>query len=1298
MSQLSIQKRMMGGFTFLETVMVVAIIGVLIAIATPNVLQQHKNLKQKERDDTARQIFLAAQNDLTRMKTAGLLSVSSPPSGTYLAGDEIYYFELIGGANSSDLPFEKVKQLMQILSGKCLVYFRNDTGSVIEVLYSQKSADFDGVNPCAPPSPDESLLGFYFAYSNADEPLAPPDEITPHFSAELINKEDLYVRLVCADLEDITLRHNPQHIVATLTLQQGDATQTVSLAGTASMGTVLKVDGSVKADSSAYFAEVDSSGTYYAYFLLDSLENGHHFNELYPHLTGGMDVSVSVTLQYDFPEKNEIEALQIVSAITDHSTEKNDQSGSTTLVPLSIERYPIGSCNTLFASSNNATALDHSNRVQIRQFRHFNNLRYLDTPGFISAHQITVQQIDDINFNDNNWSIDATMPTRLFNHQPRNPLLYSFRPFALNGNVIAVFDGGSDGDIHTKNLSKETIGGQYSIQNLVILGRGTQPIGLFSKAYNHATLQNVTLKHPNLVGRNAVGGLIGLVASNVTINNCVVESGKSTHIKSASQNGSAGGFIGMAQRAVSLKNCRFITGVTHWDEDSPDIEGVTNVGSFIGKFNYSRYRTTSTLTNCHSTAKLKSSSSDHGICKESRTGGIFGSSANADITLKNCTFSGHVIATMQSSAGGIAGKLFNTNLVMESCRVENTTISLRGSNGVNCGGLVGLVESNSTIPTCTNCHVTQVLLNGTSAVGGLFGMTNGPVTVMDSTCTAQQISATSAGAGGIIGMANSSVRLTDCTFSGQSVSTQSHSTGGLIGLTGTAGKTIITDCSSRYADLNSGDDSFAVNDAGKLVGGLVGTCRNDLTIFNSFSTCTVTAEENGAGGLVGTATGHIDIQNSYFAGTLVQSGTTDAGGILGVYELGIGGKIINCYCTSNLRHRVKPINKSKAGGLIGKVLSNTAGRIDLQYDTMYGTITDCQGTPDDSDDMISVGSLTGTGEDFVSYLPASYDTSYYSYNDDVYGPHHGAGFSPSCFYLKYRSENITDDYANRPTPEEIDAKTYAELMGMVDDSNRAVNEYPEGSGSKFPFPAVLTRNGNRVHYGVWPTAEHELELGAIDSLETLKSYLVDGSNTLLQENIPYHVVNDFSVEEDSNFGNLILPEGTVFNGNNYTISNLKQPLFSIVSYGSTVTNLTLTQSALNVSKDETAVGLFADINKGTIKGCNIEGTEDSVVTVKPHDRGHSQFVAGFVRVNHQQIENCSVSYLDISVGKNSLVSGFVLENNGTIRNSHVSNVSINGKRGLSAAGFVLTENGSIINSQSTDITVNRRAIPDDFYP
>lgn len=1325
MNRLSMPKRIIRGFTFLETIVVAAIIGVLIAIATPNVIQQHKDLKQKERDDTARELFLAAQNDLTRLKTAGLLSLSSPPSGTQLAADEIYYFELVGGTDSSDLPFEKAKQLMQTLSGKCLVYFRNDTGDVTEVLYSQKSTDFDGLNPQSPPSShDDTLLGLYLSSGYSNGNTEKPEQIIPQFSAELINKEDLYVKLVCSDLDGVATRHDPQHLVATITLEQGETSQTVSLAGTASMGTVLKVDDRVKADSSAYYADVDTSGTYHAYFLLDSMADGHHFHNLYPDLMGGMDVSVSVTLQYDFPEKEENNTLQIVSAITDRSTEETDENGTSKQVPLSIEHYEIGSCNTLFASSNNASALDYSNMVQICQFRHFNNLRYLNSQGVISAQQITVHQIDDIDFNHNNWSSDSTMPTRLFNYQPENPLFDSFRPFAINGNVIAVFDGGTDGDILATTLSNKTIGGQYAIQNLNISRSDTRPIGLFSKAYNHATLQNVTVKHPNLLGKNMVGGLVGLVASNVTINNCVVESGRYTHIKSINQYGCTGGFIGMVQSPVTMKNCRFITGITHWEEDSPDIEGITNVGSFIGKFNYStNRRATSTLTNCHSTAKLRSNMSDRRICKESRTGGIFGSSANADIALTNCTFSGHVIATMHSSAGGIAGKLFHTNLVMESCRVENTTISMRGSDGANCGGLVGLVQSNSTIPTCTNCHVTQVSLNGTSAVGGLFGMANGSVAITDCTCSAKQISATSAGAGGMIGMSAGSTSLTNCTFSGQSVSTQTHSTGGLIGLTGTAGKTKITDCSTRYADLSSSDHSFFVNGAGKQVGGLVGTCRNALTISNSFSTCAVTAEENGAGGLVGAATGSIDIQNSYYGGTSVQAGTTEAGGILGLYEWGSGGIIMNCYCTGNLRYRVKPVRKSKAGGLIGNVLSNAVGRIILQYDTMYGTITDCQGTQEDSDDIISVGTLTGNGEDFVSYLPASttfnvmqplrYDASYYAYyddddddddhdddddDDDEHGHHHGSGSSPSCFYLKYRSQAITDDYADRPTPEGVAGKTYAELMGMVNESNRAVNDYPEGSGSKFPFPAVLTRNGNRVHYGVWPKGENELKLGAIDSLETLKSYLVDGSDTLLQPGIPYHVVNDFSVKEDRYFGNLILPEGTTFDGNNYTIYNLKKPLFYEVTEGSTVTDLTLSQSRLRLSKNDPSIALFADTNNGTITGCNIEGTKDYVVSVDPHDRGHSQFVAGFVRVNNQQIENCSVAYLEITVGKHSDVAGFVLENNGSIKSCDVSNVSINSKRDLSAAGFVLDQNGTIVNSWSSDITVNRLDIPDIIYP
>ncbi|MDD6257862.1 MAG: type II secretion system protein, partial [Erysipelotrichaceae bacterium] len=59
------------GFTIAELLIVVAIIGILAAFGFVGIFQYQKSLHQKELDDTAQEIFVAAQNHLTVSKARG---------------------------------------------------------------------------------------------------------------------------------------------------------------------------------------------------------------------------------------------------------------------------------------------------------------------------------------------------------------------------------------------------------------------------------------------------------------------------------------------------------------------------------------------------------------------------------------------------------------------------------------------------------------------------------------------------------------------------------------------------------------------------------------------------------------------------------------------------------------------------------------------------------------------------------------------------------------------------------------------------------------------------------------------------------------------------------------------------------------------------------------------------------------------------------------------------------------------------------------------------------------------------
>ena len=62
------------GFSLPELLIVVALMGILAVITMTGIIVFAKDLKLMEMDGTAKQIFVAAQNHLTRMEASGLLA------------------------------------------------------------------------------------------------------------------------------------------------------------------------------------------------------------------------------------------------------------------------------------------------------------------------------------------------------------------------------------------------------------------------------------------------------------------------------------------------------------------------------------------------------------------------------------------------------------------------------------------------------------------------------------------------------------------------------------------------------------------------------------------------------------------------------------------------------------------------------------------------------------------------------------------------------------------------------------------------------------------------------------------------------------------------------------------------------------------------------------------------------------------------------------------------------------------------------------------------------------------------
>ena len=102
MKRLSEQKRR-AGFTLAEILVAVAILTILLALAVPNVLAYYRRLKLTELDDSARAIFMAAQNRMTAMINAGEMEKLTP-DGTTGIGSSLTVSFLEKGSTGELLP------------------------------------------------------------------------------------------------------------------------------------------------------------------------------------------------------------------------------------------------------------------------------------------------------------------------------------------------------------------------------------------------------------------------------------------------------------------------------------------------------------------------------------------------------------------------------------------------------------------------------------------------------------------------------------------------------------------------------------------------------------------------------------------------------------------------------------------------------------------------------------------------------------------------------------------------------------------------------------------------------------------------------------------------------------------------------------------------------------------------------------------------------------------------------------------------------------------------------------------
>ena len=503
--------RKRGGFTIMELLLVIAILGVLFALAVGGLLEIRKKLRQQELDAKAEIIYAAAQNRVAELRAAGyggkltdkdhytLHEMTALPSDAVADAADVTLYYVISEEkdNNTSLAGEILPQTCvdpELWGNHWLIEYNGNTGLVYAVFYSETEeipTQGDSQTDVRADLRNRAKRlsgGAKFGYYGGDITLGGKSyTLTPKLIIE--NEEELKAIMSCPSPNVGNGIHPVLKFDLTVRDVLTNKSKTISL-------------------------QPQKSGQdfYRTEFVLDSLSNGdkNRFSALFPDLTPGNNISVTLTV-------------------------RAGSSGSATanVIPKSVSQED----NSLFAYEayeKNLAVYKNANKANIAFRRHLQNL---DTATSKVTDRITAAYLTT------NLDFRKSSGTGVAN-------FYSFKP--ITNDFLKTFSG--------KNQEgRDEI---YGIKNLYITGSANG--GLFA-TFRGTEISDLILTDTHIAGAvTNAGGLIGTLSSlATTISNCRVyqtdaQGGKYENLLAVAKDSNyrassfAGGLVGVVNSKSSL--------------------------------------------------------------------------------------------------------------------------------------------------------------------------------------------------------------------------------------------------------------------------------------------------------------------------------------------------------------------------------------------------------------------------------------------------------------------------------------------------------------------------------------------------------------------------------------------------------------------------------------------------------------------------------------------------------------------------------------------------------------------------
>lgn len=597
-----------SGFTMMELLLVIAILGVLFSLAVGGLLETRKKLRQQELDAKAEIIYAAAQNRVAELRAAGygdkltddknfeLHKMSVLPADAVVDAENatLYYVTSQEKEDRTSLAGEILPQTCvdpELWGNHWLIEYNGDTGLVYAVFYSETEEI-----PTVGDSQTDIRRdlrnrakrlsgGAKFGYYGGDITLGGKSyTLTPSLNIE--NKEELKVYMSCTSPNVGNGVYPGLKFDLTVQDVKTQKSKTISIQ-----------------------PRREGVDLYKAEFVLDSLADGgkNRFSALFPELTPGNNISVTLTVR---------------------ASGTGDASAN--IIPKSVSQET----NSLFAyesyQKNTLGKFTNDHKAYIAYRRHLQNL---DTATSKVTTEITAGYLTtDLDFRKSSGTGVASF--------------YTLKP--ITNDSLMTFTG--------KNQEgREEV---YSIKNLYITGSADG--GLFA-TFRGREISDLILTDTRIAGSvTNAGGVIGRALSNVTLRNCRVyqtgsQLGKYSSLYEVAQNANyragsfAGGLVGVvdSNAEVTILNSFAATTLSATRAAGGAVGLVQSGGKVLFQDSY---------TDCYLAAN--------------RTGGVVGQTGpGAAVTVRNFYTAGYQKAAV-FAAGVVPEKTATVSMSNGYCAVS----------------------------------------------------------------------------------------------------------------------------------------------------------------------------------------------------------------------------------------------------------------------------------------------------------------------------------------------------------------------------------------------------------------------------------------------------------------------------------------------------------------------------------------------------------------------------------------------------------------------------------------------------